>query len=87
MHELLLPESLARAEASERCRRYLATRVSRWRLAQPFQVLLQSINDRDIVVVEAVVLVFALIVVLANLLTDLLYAVLDPRIRYGRPAA
>ena len=51
------------------------------------QVLLQSINNRDIVVVEAVVLVFALIVVLANLLTDLLYAVLDPRIRYGRPAA
>src|SRR6266487_798559 len=51
------------------------------------QVLLQSIHDRDIVVVEAVVLVFALIVVLANLLTDLLYALLDPRIRYGRPAA
>jgi peptide/nickel transport system permease protein len=51
------------------------------------QVLLQSINDRDIVVVEAVVLVFAVIVVLANLLTDLLYALLDPRIRYGRPAA
>ena len=51
------------------------------------QVLLQSISDRDVVVVEAIVLVFALIVVLANLLTDLLYAVLDPRIRYGRPAA
>jgi peptide/nickel transport system permease protein len=51
------------------------------------QVLLQSINDRDIIVVEAVVLVFALVVVLANLLTDLLYAVLDPRIRYGRPTA
>ena len=51
------------------------------------QVLLQSISDRDIIVVEAVVLVFAFIVVLANLLTDLLYAVLDPRIRYGRPSA
>jgi peptide/nickel transport system permease protein len=51
------------------------------------QVLLQSITDRDIIVVEAVVLVFALIVVLANLLTDLLYSVLDPRIRYGRPTA
>jgi peptide/nickel transport system permease protein len=51
------------------------------------QVLLQAINSRDIPVVEAVVLVFALIVVLANLFTDLLYAVLDPRIRYGRPTA
>ncbi|HEY7432686.1 MAG TPA: ABC transporter permease [Streptosporangiaceae bacterium] len=51
------------------------------------QVLLQSINDRDVIVVEAVVLVFALVVVLANLLTDLLYSVLDPRIRYGRPTA
>jgi peptide/nickel transport system permease protein len=51
------------------------------------QVLLQSIADRDVIVVEAVVLVFALIVVLANLLTDLLYSVLDPRIRYGRPTA
>lgn len=51
------------------------------------QVLLQAINSRDIPVAEAVTLIFALIVVLANLLTDLLYAVLDPRIRYGRPAA
>ncbi len=48
------------------------------------QELLQSINDRDVVVVEAIVLVFALIVVLANLFTDLLYAAADPRIRYGR---
>jgi peptide/nickel transport system permease protein len=48
------------------------------------QELLQSINDRDVVVVEAIVLIFAFIVVLANLFTDLLYAVLDPRIRYGR---
>ena len=51
------------------------------------QQLLQAINDRDIPVVEATVLVFAIVVVLANLLTDLLYAVLDPRIRYGRAIA
>jgi peptide/nickel transport system permease protein len=51
------------------------------------QVLLQSINNRDVIVVEAVVLVFAVIVVLANLVTDLAYAVLDPRIRYGHAAA
>jgi phytoene/squalene synthetase len=36
VHELLLPESLSRKEALERCRRYLATRIRRFRLAQPF---------------------------------------------------
>jgi peptide/nickel transport system permease protein len=46
--------------------------------------LLQSINDRDVVVVEGTVLVFALVVVIANLLTDVVYSVLDPRIRHGR---
>jgi peptide/nickel transport system permease protein len=51
------------------------------------QVLLQSINDRDVPVVEGTVVFFALVVVIANLLTDLAYAALDPRIRYGRPAA
>ena len=48
------------------------------------QALLQAINNRDILVVEAIVLVLAVVVVLSNLITDLLYAVLDPRIRYER---
>lgn len=47
------------------------------------QYLLQGILTRDYVVVQAIVLVFATITVLANLLADVLYAVLDPRIRYG----
>jgi peptide/nickel transport system permease protein len=47
------------------------------------QLLLQAINTRDFVVVQACVLVFAIVAVLANLVADLLYAVLDPRIRYG----
>lgn len=47
------------------------------------QLLLQAINTRDFVVLQACVIVFAVVTVLANLLTDLLYAVLDPRIRYG----
>lgn len=47
------------------------------------QGLLVAINDRDVVLVEAVVLVFACCVVLANLLTDIMYSVIDPRIRYG----
>jgi peptide/nickel transport system permease protein len=51
------------------------------------QALLQSINNRDILVIEAIVLVLATIVVLANLVADLLYAVLDPRIRYQRAAS
>jgi peptide/nickel transport system permease protein len=33
--------------------------------------------------VQAVVVVFAVVAVVANLVVDLLYAVLDPRIRYG----
>jgi peptide/nickel transport system permease protein len=51
------------------------------------QALLEAINNRDILVVQGIVLVLAVIVVLINLITDLLYAVLDPRIRYGRTAA
>jgi peptide/nickel transport system permease protein len=47
------------------------------------QYLLQAINLRDAGAVQAVVLLFATVVVIANLVTDLLYAVLDPRIRYG----
>jgi phytoene/squalene synthetase len=34
VHELLLPQSLSRAEALERCRRYLERRVPRFRLAR-----------------------------------------------------
>jgi peptide/nickel transport system permease protein len=51
------------------------------------QALVEAINNRDILVVQGIVLVLAVVVVLANLITDLLYAVLDPRIRYGRTTA
>jgi peptide/nickel transport system permease protein len=46
--------------------------------------LLKAIDNRDVPLVEGIVLVFATIVVFANLATDLLYDVLDPRIRHGR---
>ena len=46
--------------------------------------LLQSISNRNVTVVEGIVLVFGIAVVLANLLTDLLYGALDPRIRHVR---
>jgi ABC-type dipeptide/oligopeptide/nickel transport system permease component len=47
------------------------------------RLLFQSIGQRDYVVVQAVVMVGAVIVVLANLMTDIVYAYVDPRIRYG----
>ncbi len=46
--------------------------------------LLNAISNRDVPVVEGIVLVFGITVVVANLLTDLLYGVLDPRIRHVR---
>jgi len=48
------------------------------------QLLLQSVHARDVPVILAVVLVLAVATVVANLVVDLLYAVLDPRIRHGR---
>jgi peptide/nickel transport system permease protein len=45
--------------------------------------LLSAIGYRDIPVVEGIVVVFGLIVVLANLAADLLYGALDPRVKYG----
>jgi peptide/nickel transport system permease protein len=50
-------------------------------------ILIQSINDHDVPVVEGIVVVFGTVVVVANLLADLLYTVLDPRIRYERSAS
>ncbi len=47
------------------------------------QMMLQAINTRDIVVVQAAVVIFALVAVVANLVVDLLYVALDPRIRHG----
>jgi peptide/nickel transport system permease protein len=45
---------------------------------------LQAINDKDYPVLQGVVLVFAAGVAVANLLADLAYAVVDPRIRAAR---
>jgi len=45
--------------------------------------VLEAINARDYPVVQSVVLIFALVFVFVNLLVDLTYAWLDPRIRYS----
>lgn len=44
-------------------------------------LMIQSILDRDFPVVQGITLVFAVIVVLVYLLTDIAYAMLDPRVR------
>ena len=43
---------------------------------------IEAIRARDYPVVQAVVLTFAVVFILANLIVDTLYAYLDPRIRY-----
>ncbi|MCB5187071.1 ABC transporter permease [Methylobacillus caricis] len=47
------------------------------------RLLVESIEKRDYPVTQACVLVIALTYVMVNLLTDLLYARLDPRIRFA----
>jgi peptide/nickel transport system permease protein len=46
--------------------------------------LVQAILWRDYPIVQNLVMVIAIAVILSNLLVDLLYGVLDPRVRYGR---
>ena len=48
------------------------------------RLALTSVLSQDIPVIQGVVLVAAIAVITTNLVTDLLYGVLDPRIRYGR---
>jgi peptide/nickel transport system permease protein len=45
-------------------------------------LVVDAVRSRDFQVVQAVVIVFAVIFILCNLIVDVLYAYLDPRIRY-----
>jgi len=47
------------------------------------KLLVDSIGARDYPVVQSTTLVFASLVILVNLLTDLVYSFLDPRVRLG----
>ncbi len=47
------------------------------------RLLVDSIGARDYPVVQGVVLLLAVTFIVINLLTDLTYAYVDPRIRYG----
>jgi peptide/nickel transport system permease protein len=46
------------------------------------RLALDATNSRDYPVIQAIVLLAAFSIIIANLLTDLMYAYLDPRIRY-----
>jgi len=43
----------------------------------------QAVSQRDYPTIQAMVFVMALVFLLVNLVIDLLYAWLDPRIRYA----
>ncbi|RYJ21280.1 ABC transporter permease protein [Streptomyces sp. L-9-10] len=45
------------------------------------QAVLKAINDRDLPVILGVTLITSLAVIVANLVVDILYAVIDPRVR------
>lgn len=49
--------------------------------------LIRSIQQRDLLVVQGVVLVLAVAYVVINFIIDVLYTVLDPRIRHGQARA
>jgi len=46
------------------------------------RLLVDAITDRDYNVVSGIVFVYAIILVVVNLLVDLSYGLLDPRVRY-----
>ncbi|MCH3919669.1 MAG: ABC transporter permease [Sphaerochaeta sp.] len=46
------------------------------------KLMVDSIFGRDYVVVQALVFLFAFLVLVINLLTDILYSILDPRVRF-----
>ncbi|WP_166868147.1 ABC transporter permease [Salinibacterium sp. ZJ70] len=48
------------------------------------RLLVESINNADIVMLQGVVCVIAIAYVAVNILTDLAYALIDPRVRHGR---
>jgi peptide/nickel transport system permease protein len=47
------------------------------------RLLVDSIGSRDYPVVQGIVLLLSLVFIVINLLTDLVYALVDPRIRYS----
>jgi peptide/nickel transport system permease protein len=46
------------------------------------QLLITAIQANDLPMVQTITFIFAILIVLFNLIADVLYGVLDPRIRY-----
>lgn len=47
------------------------------------QLMIQAIQLRDYTIIQAVVIVYAVLMLAVNLIVDLLYVLLDPRVSYG----
>ena len=47
-------------------------------------LLVSSINNTDIPVIQGIVLIVAVWIIMANILIDLLYVVVDPRVSFER---
>jgi peptide/nickel transport system permease protein len=45
-------------------------------------LMIDSILQRDFTVVQGITLVFAILVVLINLITDIVHSMLDPRVKF-----
>jgi peptide/nickel transport system permease protein len=43
----------------------------------------KALNNADMPILQAIFFVIALCVIVANFMSDLLYGVLDPRVKYG----
>ena len=50
-------------------------------------LIVDAVQKRDIPLIQGTTLVFACFVVLVNLVIDVIYALIDPRIRFGRVAS
>jgi peptide/nickel transport system permease protein len=48
------------------------------------RLLISAVSNRDLMIVQAILLMVAVCMVSANLLVDLLYGIIDPRLRAGR---
>ncbi len=51
------------------------------------QLLVQSATAKDLPMLQGVAMVIAVVIIVANLLADITYIAVDPRIRLGRPSA
>ena len=50
-------------------------------------LLVDSVNFKDVPMVQGVAMVVAIVIILVNLLTDILYLFIDPRVRFSRASA